>query len=533
MPGRGSEDILVDVRKLSVRYFRKRKPVLDNVSFSLKRGEVALILGKTGSGKSTLLYTVAGIIPKLVPAHIEGNVSVLGRKPEKEGLVGLAGELGIVLQDPESQVVMFKVKEEVEFSLENLNFAPSEIEMLAHRALEMTGLEEYAEREVDTLSTGLKQRLALASILAFRPRLLLLDEPTSHLDPASAQEFYKIISRLKKEGTSVLLVEHRISYIESLVDKIFYLRNGKIAEYESIRSLIKEEGPLRLISEGIWIPATYLEEHNGVVSCGKSEKGGLGAEVEVENLSVTVDGQEILRDLSLIVKRGELAIILGPNGSGKTTFLKVLAGAVKGYQGRVYIDKKPPNPAAVAYVTQIPEHMFVARQVLEEIATTFSVMGFKKREAERLAEDVLSKYGLSHLAHRNIYKLSQGEKRLVSLLSMIPLDRSLYLLDEPTFGLDLRYTLNVIKMVAELKSLGKTVILVTHDSWILPLLHGKIYGISDGKLVFRGTIYDLLASRDVWEKIRFAPTPELLEMIRETGVERAIENYRRKIGVCA
>ena len=520
-------DVLT-VENLTVRYLREKKPVIKNISFSIKRGEVLLVLGPTGGGKSTLLYAISGVIPNLIPAHVEGKIRVLGQDPSKESLSRLSRRLGLVLQDPEAQTIMFTVEEELMFPLENLRFDVKTIMERINTVLEKTGLKEYRKYEVDILSTGLKQRLALASIMAIEPDIMLLDEPTAHIDPYSSYIFYRIVKELKDEGKSIILVEHRLEYVEEIIDKILYIDNGHGIVVRSIEELVKMKGLNDLIKAGIWLPTRFLNSETLSETQTRVSEETI---IEANNVEVKLDGNTILEDINITVKKGEMVVLIGKNGSGKTTLLKTFAGIIPPYKGEIKIMGSPPSPNKVVFVTQIPEHMFVERKVLDEIAITYRLLGYDKQESIQLSKMLLQQEGLIHLAEKSLYKISQGEKRLISLLAVKPLNREIFLLDEPTFGLDMKYSLTVLKSISSLRKMGKTILLVTHDSWILPLLNAKIYGICKGKIVFKGSLEKLIENKRLWEILGFRPPKYLLERADASSLRNVILEYRKKIGM--
>jgi energy-coupling factor transport system ATP-binding protein len=523
-----SEPVVL-VRDLKVAYPLAKGYALSGVSFEARRGEFVLVVGPTGSGKTTLLLTLAGAIPSLIPARVEGLVKVAGRSPAEEGLAGLAGTVGVVFQDPESQYVMPTVIEEAYFPGENLALPPSEVERRARRALELVGLEEYSDRRVETLSTGLKQRLAIASALVMDPEVLLLDEPTAHIDMRTAREIYGILGELKREGKTVVVVEHRVELAEELADKVVYIRgDGTSRVYPSIRDLVGEVGAERLAAEGVWIPPEYAPCARGSRIAGAGGPGG-DLDVEVEGLTVRFGPITALSDVSLEAGRGELVAVLGPNGSGKTTLLKALAGLVRRYSGRVSVAGGPPHPSKVAFVAQIPELQFTERTVAEELASALRSQDSRGGEALRRARELLEARGLGELSDAVVYELSQGEKRLVSFLEMELLEKRVYLLDEPTFGLDMKYSALVAAEIEKLVKRGKTVVLVTHDSWLLFLLNPRVYGLSKGRVVFEGDLRELLARRDLWGELGFLPPRYALKLLEEHGPEEAVSEYSARL----
>ena len=512
---------VVEARGLTAGYLGEN-PVFSGLSFSLREGELLLLTGPTGAGKSTLLLGLAGAMPRLLPGYVEGSLAVAGLDPRVEGLARMSRVLGLLLQDPEAQTVMFKVYEEVYFPLENLLYPPSEIPRRAREALRLVGMEDAWSRDVDTLSTGMKQRLALAAVLAPRPRLLLLDEPTAHIDPASSARLYRVVGEEKGRGASAIVVEHRVEYVEDFADRVAFLSARGLAEAPSIDELARRVGVERLLQSGVWVPPRLLEPRP--LKEPPRWNGPRDVLVDAEGLHLSLGGRPVLRGVDFKARRGEVVVVLGPNGAGKTTLLRVLAGVQEGWEGRVEVDGAPPEPGRAVYVTQIPEHQFVARTVLGEVEETYRVLGLPGPEAREKALRLLERHGLAGLAERSLYRLSQGQKRLVSLAAMEPLDRPVYLLDEPTFGLDMRYSLIVAREAEELAARGKAVVIVTHDSWLPAILDSRVYGLAEGRVVFEGGFEELLEDRRVWEALSFKP-PRMLE---EGGAE-ALPEYRARV----
>jgi len=519
----------VEVSDLWFRYLGGRSFVLKGISFSLEEGEWLLVLGPTGSGKSTLLLTLNGIIPCFIPGELEGEVRVFGLDPAKVGVAEMARVAAIVLQDPEAQVIAFTVEEEVAFALENLLVPRDEGLRRVAEALRAVGLEGLRREAVDTLSMGQKQRLALASALALRPRLLILDEPTAHLDPASALEFYKVLSRLRGE-TTVIVVEHRVDYVWEFVDKVLLIENGVAKYFGDPEGLFNRISLPYLLKTGIWIPEVLAGE---LVRREPGELGGPSPPSSPAIMAKQVSyrypgGREALRQVSITAEEGRVTCILGPNGSGKTTLLKLLAGILKPDHGYVLIYGQQPRPEKVAYVMQNPEHMFVARSVLEDVALSLKSAGYGEGEARRRAYSLLKEYNLEEYADRSPFELSQGEKRLLSLLLMAALNRRVILMDEPTFGLDRRYAGIVARELMKLARAGRTVVVATHDTWLVSAISDKVVVLRKGRAVFEGGVVEFLSQPKLMTEASFSPPPLLEALVGELGdLEKALLTYKR------
>ena len=529
----------VEVKDLYFTYLGSRRPSLRRVSFALDEGETLLIVGPSGAGKSTLIMTLNSVIPSVVAGELKGSVKVFGKNPAEEGVAEMAKYVAYVFQDPESQIVAFTVEEEVAFGPENLLVPPSEIGERVSEALKVVELEAKRHAPTDFLSLGEKQRVAAAAAIAMKPRLLILDEPTSHLDPASARRFYRYIASLKEEAT-LIIVEHRIDYVHRLVDKVLYLEDGEAKFYGKPEELFSKINMEQLLDKGIWVPESFLirsrlSRVDFATSLRKqgSEVGNKVREtaVDVESLHFRYDGGFGLVDVNFEACRGEVTCVVGPNGSGKTTLLKLVAGILKPQEGRITVLGGKPSLSKVAFVMQNPEYQFVARRVVEDVAASYVARGLSRKEALKKAYRDLELAGLSHVAESSPFELSQGQKRIVSILSILALDRELILMDEPTYGLDRKYSIKVAQQAKSMAREGKTVLLVTHDTWLVPLICDRLIALRDGRVVYAGSLKGFLERGDLLAETAFAAPPGLAELVQMYGdVGLALRAYRRVMG---
>lgn len=530
----------VEVEDLYFTYLGSRRPSLRGVSFTLDEGETLLIVGPSGAGKSTLIMTLNGVIPSVVAGELKGGVKVFGMNPAEEGVAEMAKYVAYVFQDPESQIIAFTVEEEVAFGPENLLVPPSEIGERISEALKVVGLEAKRHAPTDSLSLGEKQRVAAAAALAMKPRLLILDEPTSHLDPASARRFYRYIASLKEKAT-LIIVEHRIDYVYRLVDKVLYLDDGEAKFYGKPEEFFSEISMEQLLNKGIWVPESLLirSRFSRVDLAASLRKQGseVGRKVReiavaVESLHFRYDGGFELVDVDFEARRGDVTCIVGPNGSGKTTLLKLVAGILKPQEGKITVLGGKPSLSKVAFVMQNPEYQFVARRVVEDVAASYVAKGLSREEALKKAYRDLELVGLSHIAECSPFELSQGQKRIVSILSVLALDRELILMDEPTYGLDRRYSVKVAQQAESMAREGKAVLLVTHDTWLVPLICDRLIALREGRVVYAGSLKGFLERGDLLAETAFAAPPGLAELVQMCGdVGLALKVYRRIMGV--
>jgi len=529
----------VEVKDLYFTYLGSHRPSLRRVSFTLDEGETLLIVGPSGAGKSTLIMTLNGVIPSVVAGELKGSVKVFGKNPAEEGVAEMAKYVAYVFQDPESQIIAFTVEEEVAFGPENLLVPPSEIGERISEALKVVELEAKRHAPTDPLSLGEKQRVAAAAALAMKPRLLILDEPTSHLDPASARRFYRYIASLKEKAT-LIIVEHRIDYVYRLVDKVLYLDDGEAKFYGKPEEFFSEISMEQLLDKGIWVPESLLirsrlSRVDLAASLRKqgSEVGNKVREsaVAVESLHFRYDGGFELVDVNFEARRGDVTCIVGPNGSGKTTLLKLVAGILKPQEGKITVLGGKPSLSKVAFVMQNPEYQFVARRVVEDVAASYVARGFSREEALKKAYRDLELAGLLHVAECSPFELSQGQKRIVSILSVLALDRELILMDEPTYGLDRRYSVKVAQQAESMAREGKAVLLVTHDTWLVPLICDRLIALREGRVVYAGSLKGFLERGDLLAETAFAAPPGLAELVQMCGdVGLALKIYRRIMG---
>jgi len=425
---------LVEVQRLSVTYGGASAPALRDVSLSIGEGETVALLGLSGAGKSTLLRALAGLVPHFHGGVFEGRVSIDGLDTRRARPADLVGTTAIVFQDPEDQIVMTRVLREVAFGLENLGVPSHELQGRAEEALEAVGALELRDRRVMELSGGELQRVCLASALALQPKLLLLDEPTSQLDEAGATMFLDAVERA---GCAVVLSEQRVRRALAACERAMVLDDGALG-FEGTQQAANSW----LLTEPEGLGAGPID--------GPLDAAGDEAVVELRNVSFGYGERSVVDGLDLTVRSGEIVVLQGPNGCGKTTIAKLAAGLLEPAGGQV------ERRGRAGYLSQDPGRYLVRDRVVDEVAIG---VGGKTDAALAALETV----GLSWAADRHPRDLSSGERERLGIAAVTVGDPTLLVLDEPTRGVDPARKREIELLVRQHAARGGAVIVATHD----------------------------------------------------------------------
>jgi len=425
---------LARVERLGFSYPDAGAEALSDVSLRIDPGEVIALLGPSGSGKSTLLRALAGLVPHFHGGRFEGRVEVTGRDTRRCRPAELAGAVSSLFQDPEDQVVFGRVLNEVAFGLENLGTLPTFIWPRAHSALAEAGIPHLAERRTETLSAGELQRVCLASVLALEPALLLLDEPTSQLDPAGAEALLDLACEL---GAAVVVSEQRPTLPLERCDRVLFIEGGRLlldAPREQALRWLGGHRPEYLPREATTLP----------------ENGDAGqALCRLEGVTFGYGAEPILADASLSLRRGEVVALTGPNGVGKTTLAKIATGLLQPQAGRVQ------RLGRACYLSQDPGRYLVTEQAAEEVA--LAVDGDLERAHRALAE-----VGLAGFERRHPRDLSSGERERLALAAVLVADPEIVVLDEPTRGVDPPRKAELAELIRR-EAPRRATLVVTHD----------------------------------------------------------------------
>lgn len=500
---------------VSVQFFDRETPALSEMSVSIEEKESVLLLGPSGSGKSTLALVLSGIIPRSVDAWMKGTVY----RPDR---------VGVMFQDPDAQFCMMTVEDEIAFSLENRMVPPIEMRGRIEALMQEVRLDVPLCRRINELSGGLKQRLALACLLALEPDVLFFDEPTAQLDPENTRYVLEDIRRLHGKKTLVL-IEHKLDGAMEAVDRVllFGPQGRQIGEGRPEDVLRDHADAIK--EYGIWTPrlwpvtwpelllpgheraasltqqAARFEQRAGETQMEQAVRKADAPLLAVKGGGLTYrSGQQVWSDVDVEVRPGEWVAVVGANGAGKSTFLKAAGGLHALTEGKVLWKQKELKSYksealydAVGFVFQNPEHQFIADTVYEEVAFGGKLAGWPQERVQAETERLLADFRLGELRDKNPFTLSQGQKRRLSVAGMLLKNQELLLLDEPTFGQDAATTEELLQRLAERNGQGTTILMATHDMEIVAAYATRVLVFAEGGLLFDGQPHELFARPDL------------------------------------
>ena len=453
------------------RHAGRKNAALSGVDLDIAPGERVLVLGPSGSGKSTLMGGLAGLLGGAEEGEATGTLTVDGVAPAEA-----RGRVGLLMQDPEAQVVLARVGDDVAFGMENLGVAREEIWPRVENSLEAVGLSVPLDHSTTELSGGQKQRLALASILAMGPGLLLLDEPTANLDPSGVAEVRAAVETVvERTGATVVVVEHRVDVWASLVDRVIVVADGSIAADGPLDEVLEQQGDA-LRERGIWLPGDDVAAEVGPAPEVPPASSEAAPIARVTDLTIGYDASAPVRSgIDLTIERGVSTCIVGANGAGKSTFALTLAGLLPPLEGAVEVETSDGTAGdphewsskqllgRMSMVFQEPEYQFLAATVAEELAIGPRAAGMTDEEIAPLVDEHLEALGLTKLARANPMTLSGGEKRRLSVATALISAPELLILDEPTFGQDRGTWLGLVRLLRAALERGVTLVSITHD----------------------------------------------------------------------
>ncbi|HLX04495.1 MAG TPA: energy-coupling factor transporter ATPase [Candidatus Binatus sp.] len=548
----------MSVQGVTFTYHDGDRPALRAVSLVQNAGEMIGVMGASGAGKSTLAKCLNRIIPEFEDGDFHGAILIAGESIEHLRVCDLAPKVGMVFQDFESQLFSTNVAHEVAFAMEQVGMDRAEMDRRIMPALEAVGLRGFGHRDPMSLSGGEKQRLAIASVLALRPSVIVLDEPTTDLDPEGRAEVFELIKKLRAQGLSLIVIEHESEELRA-ADRIVVLREGEIAadgppsEVFARTELLTACGvrppglghALELL--GIDAQPKSVEQAfevivraypNVVASTYDSIARSRGSEqskapsnaivapafIGIENLSYSyAGGPRVLDSIELKVGAGEFLAIVGQNGSGKTTLAKHIVGLLQPATGRVTIDGKdralmrPAETAReVAYVFQNPDHQIFAASVQDEVAFGPRNFGLPDDEIRRRCDEALEAVGLQDERQSDPFLLSKGERQRLAVASVLVLRPRMLILDEPTTGLDHREQLRMMALVRDLNRAGIAIVIITHTPWLVAEYARRVVLMRKGAKIFDGGVREFFMQEELLHSSSFR-APEITELSRRFG----------------
>lgn len=499
------------------------QPVLQNINLQIDAGEFVLLVGPSGAGKSTLLRLFNGLAPHFTGGRLSGQVWVHGLDPVQATPRLMSRHVGFVFQDPEAQFVMDRVEDELAFGLEQAAITPQAMRLRVEETLDLLDLTPLRDRPLATLSGGERQRVAIGAALALRPVILVLDEPTSQLDPQAAEDLLTALVRLNSDlGLTIVLAEHRLERVLPFVDRLLYLAaDGATLLTGAPRALLPQidlAPPLVQVAKALgWepLPLTIKEGlrfsryHHTPTTPPDGPPMKLAPTAarkplaEIKGVTVAYGAQPVLQGIELKLYGGEIVALMGRNGAGKSTLLKSLVGLVQPRQGIIELQGRAIAGRSVAalcqavgYLPQDPNSLLFAESVHDEVVMTLRNHGLAAdpHQADAAITPLLATLGLTNKATHYPRDLSAGERQRVALAAILVTQPALLLLDEPTRGLDYLAKVTLIDLLRTLTRQGKAILVVTHDVELAAVLADRVVLLSQGEVIADGAPAALLTS---------------------------------------
>jgi energy-coupling factor transporter ATP-binding protein EcfA2 len=554
---------IIKIENLSYTYPSATK-ALTGISLEVYPGEYLAIVGANGAGKTTLCMFLNGVIPNVVGGRVAGTVQVCGMDTFEHHVYDIAQNVGLVLQDPESQLFSADVRSEIAFAAENRGVPREEIIERMQEVLKIVRLEELASRLSDELSGGQKQRLAIAGNLIVRPQILVADEPTSQLDPIGKEEVFSTLSSLNKDfGMTVVIASHDVDEIERYADRVIVLDHGSIIlqgppdkvfrevdtldrmfvhvpDLARLGKLVNLDGdqPLSLdVSKAAaqlksWFGQEksasgkmFVEPSASVSAVGHDVSRGDLA-VEVKNVTYAYPGTTApaISNMNFSIPNGQFVGIIGQNGGGKTTIMKCLVGLVKPSQGEIYLDNKPLTgqkvgdiATQIGLILQNPDTQLFCMSVEEEIRFGLENLKLDPEEIEKRTEEALKITGLGNYRHLYPFKLSLGDRRKVAVASIVAMRPKVLIFDEPLTGQDYKGRYELVNLAAELHHAGHTVIMISHDMELVARYTERTLVVGKGQLLLDSPTRDVFDHVSLLRETYIEP-PEIIRLAQELRV---------------
>jgi len=547
----------IEIRKLAFTYKDQTEgKALDGIDLDIGTGEFLIILGPSGAGKSTLANCLNGIIPNMVRGSYEGSVTLNGKDPAKHTVSQMARDIGLVFQDFENQLFSTNVRLEIAFSSENFSVPREEIDAIIDEMLKLIGLEGFDKREPSTLSGGQKQRLVIGSVLAGRPKILCMDEPTTDLDPIGKIEVFNLAGKLRQTGgITLIVIEHETG--EALfADRVLLMKNGNIFKLGPAEEVLRDIAAFNECGVmPLQIPAFFFQykgDKPGVLPLApkdgleafrqhnirireeryeelrrrdmEREKSYGDVLIDIKDLSYTYpNGTPALFDTSLQVREGEFLAIVGHNGSGKTTLVKHFNGLLKPTGGSAVVCGKDTRDHTifelgrdVGFVFQNPDHQIFSESIYDEVVFSPKLRGVPESELKERVTEALHAVDLDGYEEKDPFTMSKGIRQRIAVASVLSARPRVIILDEPTTGLDYMEQRKMMGLVKRLNETGHTVIIITHTMWVVAEYAHRVAVMNGGKLIMYGPTREVF-SDDATLRTHSLRTPHIVELSNNLG----------------
>ena len=556
----------IEVKGLKYKYPHTSKLVLDGIDFEADKGQFIGIIGENQAGKSTLCQAFAGLVPTMFRGAYGGKVIIGGVEASKVPIAVLCQKVGLVFQNPFNQLSGAKdtVFEEIAFGLQTLGIPRDEIGKRVDKALKLLDIIKYKDRNPFDLSGGQIQRVAIASILAMEPEVLVLDEPTSQLDPQGSDDVFLVVEKLAKTGITIIMVEQKMEKLAAYCDKILLLHRGiqvaydvpeRIFSRDDLRELGVEPPVYTQVSKALSVyrkegdellyPVTLkqIQNHKDQFPVTISKTGReqnpdkLGQDIfTIKDLGFHyIPGAPIIENLTLSLDIRPTAVI-GQNGAGKTTLVKLLKGLLKPRAGTVLLEGEDISGRTVAqlakkvgYVFQNPDDQIFKNQVLEEVMVGPLNIGMTRKEGEQRAREALEMVGLLHAEKENPYDLDLSERKMVAIASVVAMDPKVLILDEPTIAQDARGREVLGQLIRTMTERGKFVLAILHDMDFVARYFKRVIVMAGGKVISDGPGEKIFYEKDTLTKARLEPPhiTKLCEILGYEGTFLTTEDIRK------
>lgn len=524
---------VIEFQNFSFQYFAQASPTITDINLSIYEGEKVLIVGPSGSGKSTLGNCINGLIPFSYRGESKGSCKICGRETADQSIFEISKKVGTVLQDPDGQFIGLSVAEDIAFALENQCIGQEQMKKIVQKTAQTVAMDHLLNSSPFELSGGQKQRVSFAGVMVDDVDVLLFDEPLANLDPATGKTAIDLIDRIKEDyNKTVVIIEHRLEdVLYRNIDRIIVVSDGRIAADMSPDKLMEKALLPKLgIREPLYVTAMRYagvdvteDLRAGRITTLRTEQikdaittwndGQIPSKepdirpeiLRAEHINFSYSGsRQILKDINFSIKEGEMVSIVGTNGAGKSTLAKAICALVKGVEGSFYYKGESLDGTTIkeraqyiGYVMQNPNQMICKPMIYEEVALGLRLRGMKEEEITPRVERVLKTCGLYEFRKWPISALSFGQKKRVTIASMLVLEPQILILDEPTAGQDYQHYTEIMEFLRQLNEKGVTILLITHDMHLMLEYTPHAIVVNNGQILYNGTSVHALTTEEI------------------------------------